>query len=96
MPDVSNKDLMKLIHRVLKKVDQIEEKLNVLLEGKNSNYQMDEEEYKNSDYDFKYTPIENDEDLDRVSIKIEKDEHYKRNLVKKLKRSAQHLSLNFF
>lgn len=82
MPDISNEDLMKLIYRVIKKVDIIEEKLDRLLQEKDktANFRVvdDSEEV---DYNFKFSPIKNDEELDHVSELIEHNERYKRNLV---------------
>uniref|UniRef100_A0A336MPT3 CSON002868 protein n=1 Tax=Culicoides sonorensis TaxID=179676 RepID=A0A336MPT3_CULSO len=81
MPDITNEHLMKLIYRLIKKVDLIEEKLNRVLEvvetektKQSGKFQLEEQE------EFKFYPIGNDEELDFISTKIESDEMYKMNL----------------
>lgn len=73
MPDISNEDLMKLIHRVITKVDIIEQKLDKLLENKRKASESLEPEL--------YRPIGNSSDLHLVSKKIYHDDDYTANLV---------------
>uniref|UniRef100_A0A336LSG6 CSON002469 protein n=1 Tax=Culicoides sonorensis TaxID=179676 RepID=A0A336LSG6_CULSO len=81
MPDITNEHLMKLIYRVIKKVDLIEEKLNQVIDYVESQkkHQPDKSQLEEED-EFKYRPIGNDKELDYISTKIENDEIYKRNL----------------
>lgn len=81
MPDVSNEDLMKLIQNVIKKVDVIEQKLDLLLEEREKASNCLESNYANESVSFHYCPIKNATELKLVSKKINEDEVYKKKLV---------------
>lgn len=89
---------MKLIYRVIKKVDKIEEKIGTLEEKLDRIILREKREelkrnkfapkkkqeihvYEDVDPGFIFTPIENDEELDHVTQRINGDRRYKRNLV---------------
>lgn len=88
MPDISNEDLMKLVCRVMKKVDTVEEKLDQVLyvlmgKRKTKRPRLDDEEFDEEiDYTFKFSPIGSEDELNRVSKNIDEDERYRRNLVR--------------
>lgn len=84
MPDISNEDLMKLVYRVINKVDTLEEKLDevlFVLKGKRKRPKVQMEDFPEIDYNFDFTPIGNAEELEHVSQRIEQDEGYRKNLV---------------
>lgn len=90
MEEESNQDVIKLINRVIKKVDNLEHKLDQILymfsmkPKKPVKHKFEENSSDDEiDYSFKFSPIRDDKDLWDVSTKIEKDEEYTRNLVKK-------------
>lgn len=78
MPDISNEDLMYLIHRVIKKVDLIEEKLDRVLER--CRFLPKTLEFGEVD-NFRFKPINSEEELQQISEKILEDEEYQRYLV---------------
>lgn len=67
---------MKLIYRVIKKVDILEEKLDRLLVEREEKLPL-----KTVDYGFSFTPISNDKELQTVTKKIQHEAYYKENLV---------------
>lgn len=88
MPDISNEDVMKLVCRVMKKVDILEEKLDEVLsvlvgQRREKRVVEDEEEFgEEIDYTFKFSPIGSDEELEYVSRNMDEDENYRKNLVR--------------
>lgn len=79
MPEVSNELLLKSINNLIKKVGVIEEKLDRVLEEQQKN---SADIGLNLARRFKFTPINTEEELQRVSNKILHDEQYQRNLVR--------------
>lgn len=85
MPDTSNDDLKQLIQHIIKRIDVIESKLDLLLVEKNEpqctiptiTTPLDD---CNVDQTFEFAPIANDEDLELVSTLIEEDGRYVENL----------------
>lgn len=95
MPDVSNADLRKLIFLIMKKVDIIEGKLDILLEERHEPTSRTHNNIPASSDDaddnvdeglvkelFNFDPISNDNQLHHVSELIEEDEQYTKNLVR--------------
>ncbi|XP_063705757.1 uncharacterized protein LOC134834884 [Culicoides brevitarsis] len=90
MPDYSNEDLVKLIHRVINKVNTLEDKIDqVLIELKNNQQTKQavrfihrgEEGFEDLDFDFKFTPIGSEEELAEVTQTIENDPQYRKKLL---------------
>lgn len=82
MADISNNDLMKLINRVIQKVDIIEEKLDKLLEEKDKTPKCEvDEEFEEISFSFKYALIRNAEELHLISTKIKQNKKYRSELV---------------
>uniref|UniRef100_A0A336MY51 CSON002870 protein n=1 Tax=Culicoides sonorensis TaxID=179676 RepID=A0A336MY51_CULSO len=83
MSDVSNEDIMKLIYRIIKKQDVMEKTLNKVLELVESQKKDFSKKYHIADSsDFLFYPIANDEELQKVSEKVQKNSDYRNALLK--------------
>lgn len=79
MPDFTNQNVVQLIHYVVKRLDCLEEKFERILEVLEANRGISIEDQHSPQFNFK--PIDDDQDLEYVSSRIETDQNYLEKLV---------------
>lgn len=79
MPDFTNQNVVQLIHYVVKRLDCLEEKFERILEVLEVNRGISIEDQRLPQFNFK--PIDDDQDLEYVSSRIETDQNYLEKLV---------------